>query len=248
MRNTSFKIAILIAFCSTALFAQEYNQDHRIWLAYTGQYQVSKHFGYHLEAQFRMDNELQYSKQNLFRIGAIYYISPNASCTAGYSLINTFNPSFDDYFSENRAWEQYQYNHKWAKDKNTIAHRFRLEQRWVEQLAQVNGAIIADGREYQNRFRYLNRNLFHLLTIKETNNEVYAVLQNEVFLNLGDNKINTNFIDQNRFLIGLGINYNNHIRFELGYLNHYVTSSTTKDVMNHTVSIALIQNLDLTKH
>jgi hypothetical protein len=248
MRNTSLKIAILIVFCTTALFAQEYNQDHRIWLAYTGQYQVSKHFGYHLEAQFRMDNELEFSKQNLFRIGAIYYLSPSKSITAGYGVITTYKPSLDDYYNENRAWQQYQYNHRWLKNRNTITHRFRLEQRWVEQLAQVDGNVITTGREYQNRLRYLNRNLFHLFTIKDTNNEVYALLQNELFVTLGENKINKNFIDQNRFLVGLGLNYNNHIRMELGYLNHYVTSSTAKDVMNHTVSIALIQNLDLTKH
>jgi hypothetical protein len=239
-------IVSLLFFCLS--YSQEFKQQQRVWFAYTGQYKVSNRLGYHLEAQFRMDNELQYSKQNLFRIGAIYYLSATKNFTAGYALINTYKDGFDDYFSENRAWEQYQYNHKWSNAKNTIVHRFRLEQRWVEQLIKIDGSLITAGREYQNRFRYLNRNLFHLLNINKTNYEVYAVLQNELFLCLGNNKINKNFIDQNRFLLGLGVNYDNTIRFELGYLNHYVTSSSVRDDMNHTVSIALIQNLDLTKH
>lgn len=239
-------VVFLLLFCLS--YSQEIRQQERVWFAYTGNYKVSKRLGYHLEAQFRMDNELQYSKQNLFRMGAVYYLSPSKNFTGGYALITTYKDGFDDYFSENRAWEQYQYNHKWANNKNSMIHRFRLEQRWVEQLTKIDETIITEGREYQNRFRYLNRNMFHLLTINETNNEVYAILQNEVFLNLGENKINKNFIDQNRFLLGLGFNYNNTIRFELGYLNHYVTSSFVKDDMNHTVSIALFQNLDLTKH
>ena len=229
-------------------FSQEYKQNQRVWFAYTGQYKVSNHWGYHIEAQFRMDNQLKQNQQNLYRIGAIYYLNSNSVFTAGYSLINTFNANAGEYFKENRLWEQYQYNKKWQEGKNTIIHRFRLENRWVEQLTRVNNSVVSMGSNFQNRLRYLNRNLFHIMNFKATNEELYAVLQNEVFLTVGDNMINTKFIDQNRFLVGLGINYNNNIRLELGYMNHYITSSFSCDAMNHTVSISLLQNLDLQKH
>jgi hypothetical protein len=39
-------------------FSQKTNQDQRIWMAYTGQYKATPHWGYHMEAQFRMDNQL----------------------------------------------------------------------------------------------------------------------------------------------------------------------------------------------
>ena len=107
--------------------------------------------------------------------------------------------------------------------------------------------VVSMGSNYQNRLRYLNRNVFHITDLKSTKEELYLVLQNEVFLNLGDNDVNGKFLDQNRFLIGLGLNYNNNIRLELGYLNHFITSSFSDDVMNHTVSISLIQNLVLQK-
>ncbi len=132
---------------------------------------------------------------------------------------------------------------KWNDNKNTIIHRFRLEQRWVEQLAAESNAT-----NYQNRFRYSNRNLFHLLNFNSTNEELYAILQNEVFLNAGDNKVNSKLIDQNRFLVGLGLNYNNNIRLELGYMNHFITSTSATNVMNHTISVSLLQNLDLQMH
>jgi hypothetical protein len=90
--------------------------------------------------------------------------------------------------------------------------------------------------------------LFHILNFKSTNEELYAILQNEVFLNVGDNKVNSKLIDQNRFLVGLGLNYNNNIRLELGYMNHFITSTSATNVMNHTISVSLLQNLVLQKH
>lgn len=236
------KLTILALFFYAAGFAQT-RQDQRVWFAYVGQYKVSEKWGYHIEAQFRMDNELEQNLQNLYRVGGIYYLSPKANVTAGYSLIKTFSASSDDYFGENRIWEQYQYNNKWAEGKNAMLHRFRLEQRWVEQL-------LPDGNKtnYQNRLRYLNRNLFHITNLKSEKEEIYAVVQNEAFVNLGNNKVNSKFFDQNRFLAGLGLNYNNNIRLELGYMNHFITSSSGNNVMNHTVSVSLLQNLDLQKH
>ncbi|MBP6558268.1 MAG: DUF2490 domain-containing protein [Flavobacterium sp.] len=228
-------------------FSQQTKQDQRVWFAYSGQYKVSDHWGYHIEAQFRMDNQLEQNQQNLFRIGAIHYLSDSKNLAGGYALVNTFSASANDFFKENRIWEQYQINKKWQEGKNMMTHRFRLEQRWVEKIGLVNDNVVSMGSNYQNRLRYLNRNIFHLTDLKSTKEELYLVLQNEVFLALGDNKVNAKFIDQNRFLIGLGLNYNNNIRLELGYLNHYITSSFSNDVMNHTVSISLIQNLLLQK-
>nr|WP_294777929.1 DUF2490 domain-containing protein [uncultured Flavobacterium sp.] len=242
---------IVITFISLTFFSigfsQQTKQDQRVWFAYTGQYKVSDHWGYHIEAQFRMDNQLEQNQQNLFRIGAIYYLSDSKNLSAGYALVNTFSSSADDFFKENRLWEQFQVNKRWQEGKNVISHRFRLEQRWVEKIGVLEGDVVSMGSNFQNRLRYLNRNLFHLTNLKSTQEELYLVLQNEVFLNLGHNEVNGKFLDQNRFLIGLGLNYNNNIRLELGYLNHYITSSFSDDVMNHTVSISLIQNLVLQK-
>jgi hypothetical protein len=74
---------------------------------------------------------------------------------------------------------------------------------------------------------------------------MYIVLQDEIFFTLGDNNINRNFIDQNRFFVGLGLNFKNTTRLEVGYLNHYVTSSIVNDFMYHTISFSVLQNLVL---
>lgn len=246
MKLNKFLTLVFIAFCLNA-YSQKTIENQRVWFSYTGQYKVSKNWGYHIEAQFRLDNELKQNLQNLFRVGGIYYLSASKNISGGYALVNTFSPSSDSYFRENRSWEQYQYSKSWRENKNTIIHRIRLEQRWVESISVVDGIGVSAGNNYQNRVRYLNRNLFHLGNLNSGNEQVYIVVQNEIFLNLGNNKINENLIDQNRFLIGLGLNYNKNIRLELGYLNHFISSSSSNDVMNHTISVSLIQNLVLQK-
>lgn len=239
------KLALFSIFVYCFGFSQT-KQDQRVWFAYLGQYKVSEKWGYHIEAQFRLDNELQQNLQNLFRAGAVYFLKPNETLIGGYALINTFSPALDKFSRENRIWEQYQFNKRWNESKNIMMHRVRLEQRWVERLSSVVGE--SNTTNYQNRLRYFNRNLFHLTNLRSDKEEVYAVLQDEIFLNLGNNKVNSKFLDQNRFQVGLGLNYNNNVRLELGYMNQFVTSSYGDDTMNHIVSITLFQNLDLQKH
>lgn len=241
------KYFVILLFFSAFGFAQELKHNEANWFAYMGRYNVSEKWGYHIEAQFRLDNELSRSNQNLFRLGFFYNLNSKSSVSMGYGLVNTYNKTFDDYFHENRIWEQYQYNYKWNNKRNVFANRFRLEQRFVGELGLVDGSVEKVATNYQNRFRYLNRHIFHLMNFKSGNEELYFVLQDEVFLNLGNNKVNNSFFDQNRFLVGVGFNYKNSIQFEVAYMNQFINSNTINDIMNHTVSLTLYQNLILYK-
>jgi hypothetical protein len=241
------KVIFIFLVVVSESFAQKMAQDQSVWLAYAGQFKFSQKWGYHAEAQIRLDNELEQSIQNLYRVGAIYNLPKNQSIITGYALVKTLNRSVDDYFTENRIWQQYQINKKWYSDKNTSTHRFRLEQRWVDKIALVDEEVLKMTTNYQNRLRYLNRNLFQIAKLNSDDKELYGVLQNEVFINLGNNKVNSKKFDQNRFLIGLGLNFENKTRFELGYLKHFMTSSSSDNLLRHTVSVSLFQNLDFQK-
>jgi len=155
---------ILAVGCFAFGFSQALKQDQRVWMAYVGQYKASPKWGYHMEAQFRMDNQLEQNMQNLFRVGAVYHLSESKNITAGYALVNTYSAVADDYFKENRLWEQYQITTKWSKD--ILINRFRMEQRWVEQFGISELGQTASETAYQNRFRVLNRFLWHLTTLK----------------------------------------------------------------------------------
>lgn len=233
----------------SATFAQKTVQGQAVWVAYTGHYQLAKKFGTHLEVQWRGDANFEQNKQNLFRIGGMYYLKKNITLSAGYGLIKTYNSSLNDFFTENRAWEQVQFNHNWNGNLHLISHQFRLEQRFVDNIVlNIDDEVVVEATNYQNRFRYLNRNSFHLFKFNNDRNKAYAILQDEVFFNLGNNNVNANFFDQNRLLVGFGINYEDIIRLEIGYLNHFATSSIGNNNMNHNISMSIAHNLNYTSN
>ena len=245
--NLKFRIIFGLTFMLSTAFAQQTIQGQAVWVVYTGQYKLTNKFGAHLEVQWRGDANFEQNRQNLFRIGGIYYLNNQITLSAGYGLIKTFKPSLTDFFAENRAWEQIQYNYKWSDNKNIMTQRFRLEQRFVDNIIlNSDDEVVVEATNYQNRLRYLNRNLFHLFKFNNERNKAYAILQDEFFFNLGDNKVNANFFDQNRLLIGFGINYEDTIRLEVGYLNHLVTPEIGNNIMNHNVSMSITHNLDYT--
>lgn len=245
--HLKYKIVFGLTFMLTTVFAQKTIHGQANWLVYTGQYKLTNKLGAHLEVQWRGDANFEQNRQNLFRIGGIYYLNNQITLSVGYGLIKTFKPLLTDFFTENRAWEQIQYNHKWLDTKNLMTHRFRLEQRFVDNIIlNSDEEIVVEATNYQNRLRYLNRNLFHLFEFNNNRNKAYAILQDEFFFNLGDNKVNANFFDQNRLLIGFGINYEDITRLEVGYLNHLVTPEIGNNIMNHNVSMSITHNLDFT--
>lgn len=236
---------LLFLFFPAFAFAQEMQHNEVNWFAYSGRYNSSPKWGYLIEAQFRLDNELSRSNQNLFRLGLFYNLNSKSYIAGGYGLLNTYSEAFDDYFHEHRIWEQYQYNQPWNNKKNMFTNRFRLEQRFVGELGLEDGEVEKVATNYQNRFRYLNRHTIHLANFKSGNEELYFVVQDEVFLNLGKSNVSNAFFDQNRFLMGIGFNYKNSIQFEVAYMNQLINTPTENNIMNHAVSLTLYQNLIL---
>ena len=107
-----------------------HNQQN--WFTYFGQYKLSEKWGIHADVQFRMDENVQFAKQNLVRAGLIRYLNPNLNLTTGYAYINSQNAGLNAYATEHRLWEQLIFTHRPASLHMT--HRLRLEQRYSEKL------------------------------------------------------------------------------------------------------------------
>jgi len=237
-------IILIVLFWTKPISSQNYKEHGATWLAYTGQYKFSPKWGMHLEAQIRMDEIVRLSRQNLFRIGAIYYVNPKLNFAMGYGLINTYNSTYANYFSESRIWEQTTYTIPWREKKNVMTNRLRIEQRFVDHLAKVKNEVKTDVVNYQNRVRLLNRHTFSLVNSEALHGSLYLFVQDEVFVNIGTNNINKSVIDQNRAAIGFGILYGGNTRFELSYMNHFVNPYKSAATMNHTVVFAITHNLN----
>ena len=178
------------------------------WLMYFGQNRVSDRFSIHTEVQYRLHTVLPTDvEQLLLRTGLNYHITSNAMITAGYGYITSYD--FDGDYSmadkkEHRIWQQLIMTNQLGKIK--FEHRYRLEQRWVDQI-------------YSNRLRYrvmafipLNRPLIEPGTW-------FLGIYDEIFLNTEGV-----FFDRNRLFAGVGYQHSKASSFQLGILNQRITS------------------------
>jgi hypothetical protein len=142
----------------------------------------------------------------------------NVKYTLGYANITsgTFGSSSST-SNEHRVYQEASIPHRWG-EKLFIGHRFRLEQRWVED------------QDYRNRFRYFLSVNYPLNKSDLGKGSAYLSFYNEIFINLendiGDGRTVDDF-DRNRTYFALGYSLTDQLRFQFGYM-HQKTKSVDK--------------------
>lgn len=199
------------------------------------------------EAQFRRTEGLKDPQQNLYRGAVQYRPHEQLSVAAGYGYIETF--SYGDYpiapngtFPEHRAFEQVVL--KQSLSKLAVAHRFRLEQRWLGQRAAVEERKI-EGWTYLNRFRYQLRLQHPIVSTGRTT--LYAGGADELFIGAGKN-VGANVFDQNRVHLFLGAKLSRHLALEGGYINQTLMQGRRvagQTIMQHNNGFVLATVLTL---
>ena len=206
--------------------------EHSGWIASFNSVKLSKKWGLHFDAQLRSADELKYAKTLLLRPGLTYFINDKQNVTAGYAFVQTFSDpdlATAKNLTEHRLWEQFIVTHK---VKNVaLAHRFRLEQRFIER--PLNDV-------FSQRLRYFVRSVFPLTKVTTSFSKgPFVALQNEVFLTIQNkDKLNNSVFDQNRAYVSLGYRWSKRFDMELGYLNQYVNGSST-NLTNHVAQVAV---------
>ncbi len=135
--------------------------------------------------------------------------------------------------------------------KLSIQHRYRLEQRFLENWSEPDEVTglrrIEDGFELQNRMRYR-----FLLTLPITKDEagkqkLFATAYNEIFINFGSN-IGFNLFDQNRIGSTLGYQFSKDFNFQLGYMNQAIQKANGRQIENnHALTAFVTFNIDFRK-
>jgi hypothetical protein len=172
------------------------------------------------DSQWGIQGDFQYrdwqllgdTEQLLLRSGVTY--TPKDSgimFTLGAANITsgTFGDS-DDTSNENRIYQEALIPQK-IGSRFLITHRFRYEQRFVE------------NQDFRTRYRY---NLFVNVPFNSTSlstpKTIYGAFYNELFMNgernIGDNR-QVALFDRNRTYLGLGYVLNKKVRFQLGWMN-----------------------------
>ena len=201
MRNI-LKKAVLGIFTLGAAISQAQKSDLGAWYMYFGNNKISKKMNFHNEIQYRNFDGIGDLEQLLIRTGIGYDLSENNNnVLLGYGFILS-QPYVKGEKTENiehRIFQQYITKQKFGRFN--IQHRYRLEERFLED-------------DFRMRFRY-----FLGFNIPINNKEMlpktfYASAYNEIFLHF-DSPV----FDRNRVYGALGYVINKNMRIEAGYVN-----------------------------
>ena len=217
------KILLLGSFLLSSLFvhAQGGPDEDQLgaWYMYffNAGFKNSK-WGLQGDYQFRFWDAGGDLEQILLRTGLTYRPDKvNALLTLGYANITTgeFGDSKET-SNENRIYQEALLPHS-LSDRILLTHRFRYEQRWVE------------NQDFRTRYRY---NLFMNILLnnsKMEKNTVYIALYNEIFLNgqrdIGDER-SVQLFDRNRTYLGLGYQLFDKLRIQAGWMNQTTVNWT----------------------
>ncbi|MFN3999019.1 DUF2490 domain-containing protein [Algoriphagus sp.] len=199
--------SLLICFLINPVYSQIDN-DLGAWYMYFGNLRFTDSpWAIHGEVQYRNHNKLGDLEQLLLRTGLQYNLkSGQVSFLAGYASITTDIPGkASNSFHENRVYQEVILRQKLGRVG--IMHRYRFEQRWIEEL------------NIRTRFRYA---IF--VNVPLNNKEltekgaIYGQLYDELFINGEKPTENSQFFDRNRLYLGLGYRTSSVLALQFGIM------------------------------
>lgn len=205
-------------------------EQESAWAAWFNTTRFNPTWGLTSDVQFRSSDHWEDLQNVLLRPGITYYADARNNFTVGYAWIGTFNrPSGD--VEEHRVWQQW--IHTQSLRRAALAHRLRLEQRFVEPAP-------GQDRRYSQRLRYFLRAVIPLEQSGSAfERGFFAALQNEIFLNVQHrDAVNGSVFDQNRAYLAAGYRLGPRFDLEIGYLNQAVRGQVD-DTRNHVLQFAL---------
>lgn len=209
MKNQLLIILFLINIFSVK--SQENNLGN--WLIYFGNKDLNSKLNWHHEIQYRNYNLLGELEQLLIRTGLGYNVNEYNNILLGYGFIDSRNIFTETNeiikVNEHRIYQQFISKQTIGKIK--IQHRYRFEQRFIED-------------DFKLRYRYF---LSLNVPLLKGNEKYYISAYNEIFIN--SNEVNT--FDRNRIYGGLGYKLNSNIKLEMGYMNQ-IFNNSSRDQFN----------------
>lgn len=232
MKKILLLLTLLVTFLGTS-HAQGPDEDQLgAWYMYfySANFKESN-WGIQGDFQYRDWRGLGDREQLLLRSGVTYTPKDaGVKLTLGFANITTgqFGTDIDNPVSENRVYQEALISNTILK-RILLTHRFRYEQRWVED------------QDFRTRYRY---NLFINVPFNNTKlvkNTYYFAFYNEIFLNgqrdIGDGR-SVQYFDRNRTYLGLGYTINNKLRVQLGWMEQ-TTNNWQKGQLQFSVHQSL---------
>lgn len=212
------KLVLLLVFLSVSKlgFTQE-NSDLGAWYMYFGNFRFTESpWAIHGEAQYRNHNVIGDLEQLLLRTGLQYNLKNGAaSFLAGYgSITSEAEGEATNSLHENRLYQEVILRQKVGKVG--LMHRFRYEQRWIE------------NQNFRTRFRYA---IFVNVPINSIElgekGSWYVQGYDELFINGEKLDGKVEYFDRNRLYLGLGYRAVKNLAFQVGIMQQ-ATDSRSK--------------------
>jgi hypothetical protein len=199
------------------------------WLIYNSTIKFTDKWSVFTEAQLRLWEPASNPQEFFVRVIGLYNLTSDTAIGLGYTWVKD-EPFEDDApgTTENRLIEQL--STKQYVSKTVVEHRFRLEQRWIEE---------ADDTDYHNRFRYRLQATTPLGRDTIGPNTHFLNFYNELFLNFGNSD---DTFDQNRLYGAYGYQFTEVANLQLGGL-----WQKKKHADFYRLQIFYTQNFDLRK-
>jgi hypothetical protein len=226
-----------------------------LWISHWGDQRFTDRWSFHTEAHVRRAELGASWQQLLLRPAVNYHLNGQVMFTVGYSYYHNYRYGaypirFENW--EHHLFQQVQLGSSYGR--LAIAHRFRLEERFIAQLtpSPENPAEgVFDTYQYQNRFRYRVWLTLPLGHDKVGPGVFTANLYDEVFLNFGDSQ-RLDYMHQNRLSGLLGYQVSEPFSLLAGYLWQVIqrpgaANGADLQELNSTLHIALVYNADLRK-
>lgn len=211
------KLVFLLTFISVSNlgFAQE-SSDLGAWYMYFGNFRFAESpWAIHGEAQYRNHNAIGDLEQMLLRTGLQYNLKNGAaSFLAGYgSITSQAEGDATNSIHENRLYQEVILRQKLGKIG--LMHRFRYEQRWIE------------NQDFRTRFRYA---IFVNVPINSIElgekGSWYVQGYDELFINGEKLNETVEYFDRNRLYLGLGYRVVKSLAFQVGIMRQATDSKS----------------------
>lgn len=175
---------------------EEVKNDVGSWMVFSADNQISERFSVPVVGILCYENLTQQTEFGFIRTGLTYRTNSNLKFTLGAAYVDSQPLNHHEF--ETLTTQFWLYEEAKIKTGKKLAHRIRLEHRWIDKASTDN--------LFNTRLRYrfeLKQKLFAGLYLKCTD---------EPFFNFNDLKI-----DQNRLFMGIGREIGKDISFEIGY-------------------------------
>jgi len=244
------KFYFFIAFLIVSNIALSQVKQNTGWFASFNTIKLNKSLSIHAEFQLRSTDDWQQVQTVLPRVGLNYHFKPNQSFTLGYAYIpnRVSIGGASALLAEHRIFQQYLVSHKaWTA---TVAHRLRLEERFVPIPTLEDGEVEKSGDRYSTRFRYFIRAIIPLSNQRPFEKGMFTALQNELFLNVSNKEnVNDQAFDQNRVYGAIGYRVSKKFDIEAGWMLQYVArrplvgANFNNDLSNRIIQLAIYSRL-----